>query len=372
MTPTRSRPRSRPRCESRTSRRWSAAAPRSVSVRPARPARNPRTARRWARTRSPRRARALNWPHAPFEIPQEIRDALARAATPAWCASTSGASCSTAMPRYPELPTNSCAAPATSCPTTSPTAADAMSRNCRPTARSSPRARPRRWRSRRSRRCCRNSSAARPTSPIPGRPARALVGGDFYDVFEVDDGWAVVIGDVCGTGPAAAPLTGLVRHTIRASAWHDAPHDEVLRQVNTAILRSGRATFCTSLFATMTRSRTASRSRWRRVVIRSRSSSARAARPSRRHPGTLLGVYADPSTFTASVLLRARRHDLLYTDGITDVAPPHDLGTDASRKSCASSSGRSRSAAEVIDLSVGSSRRSFRSRSATTTSRCSW
>ena len=43
------------------------------------------------------------------------------------------------------------------------------------------------------------------------------VGGDFYDVFALDPPgqWAVVIGDVCGTGPAAAALTGLARHSIR-------------------------------------------------------------------------------------------------------------------------------------------------------------
>ena len=45
------------------------------------------------------------------------------------------------------------------------------------------------------------------------------VGGDFYDVFEIDGGerWAAVIGDVCGTGPVAASLTGLAvsHHTSR-------------------------------------------------------------------------------------------------------------------------------------------------------------
>ena len=42
------------------------------------------------------------------------------------------------------------------------------------------------------------------------------VGGDFYDVFPLDSPgqWSVVIGDVCGTGPSAAALTGLARHSI--------------------------------------------------------------------------------------------------------------------------------------------------------------
>ena len=48
------------------------------------------------------------------------------------------------------------------------------------------------------------------------------VGGDFYDVFSLPSSgqWGIVIGDVCGTGAAAAALTGLARHSIHDSAWH--------------------------------------------------------------------------------------------------------------------------------------------------------
>jgi PAS domain S-box-containing protein len=45
------------------------------------------------------------------------------------------------------------------------------------------------------------------------------VGGDFYDVFGIGRGvWAAAVGDVCGTGPEAAAVTGLVRHALHASA----------------------------------------------------------------------------------------------------------------------------------------------------------
>ncbi|MQA73457.1 MAG: SpoIIE family protein phosphatase [Solirubrobacterales bacterium] len=43
------------------------------------------------------------------------------------------------------------------------------------------------------------------------------VGGDFYEVFPVADGWAVVLGDVSGRGAAAAALTAEARHTIRTA-----------------------------------------------------------------------------------------------------------------------------------------------------------
>ena len=79
------------------------------------------------------------------------------------------------------------------------------------------------------------------------------VGGDFYDIFglEHDGHFAVVLGDVCGTGPAAAALTGLARHTIRDSAWHGDPPEKVLAALNRAVRRSGTDTFVTCIYATI-------------------------------------------------------------------------------------------------------------------------
>jgi PAS domain S-box-containing protein len=63
------------------------------------------------------------------------------------------------------------------------------------------------------------------------------VGGDFYDVVEVEDGeHLLVVGDVCGKGAAAATLTGFVRATIRAVALDDASPGHVLERVNRALL----------------------------------------------------------------------------------------------------------------------------------------
>jgi serine phosphatase RsbU (regulator of sigma subunit) len=158
-----------------------------------------------------------------------------------------------------------------------------------------------------------------------------VVGGDFYDVFEIDDDhWAVVIGDVCGTGPTAAALTGLARHTIRASAWHGADHERVLWNVNYAVLQSGQETFCTALYGTLTRSaagytfRMASGGHPLPIVRRGDGGTETIG-----EPGTLLGAFADSRSVTTTVELAPGDTLLLYTDGVTDVAPPHDLGTDA-------------------------------------------
>jgi len=46
------------------------------------------------------------------------------------------------------------------------------------------------------------------------------VGGDFYDVFEVDPGQlALVLGDIAGKGMPAALLSGLVQGVVRAVSW---------------------------------------------------------------------------------------------------------------------------------------------------------
>ena len=63
------------------------------------------------------------------------------------------------------------------------------------------------------------------------------VGGDFYDVFALDaDRWLVVIGDVVGKGPAAAAVTGLARHTLRAIAPYEQRPCELLRELNRAMV----------------------------------------------------------------------------------------------------------------------------------------
>jgi sigma-B regulation protein RsbU (phosphoserine phosphatase) len=73
------------------------------------------------------------------------------------------------------------------------------------------------------------------------------VGGDFYDVLGLDgDRWLLAIGDVCGKGPQAASITGLVRDVIRVLVREGRPLPYVLSALNTALLDQGeRARFCT-------------------------------------------------------------------------------------------------------------------------------
>lgn len=73
------------------------------------------------------------------------------------------------------------------------------------------------------------------------------VGGDFYDVFAAPNGrWRFAIGDVCGTGPEAAAMTGLARHAMRILAHDGRGIAAVLDRLNRLILDEGpRARFVT-------------------------------------------------------------------------------------------------------------------------------
>ena len=80
--------------------------------------------------------------------------------------------------------------------------------------------------------------------------SKSEVGGDFYDVFEVDpQGWALVIGDVSGKGAEAAAVTALARHAIRTAFLTSSDPTHVLSTLNRAMFLGLEGTaprhFCT-------------------------------------------------------------------------------------------------------------------------------
>jgi serine phosphatase RsbU (regulator of sigma subunit) len=147
-----------------------------------------------------------------------------------------------------------------------------------------------------------------------------LVGGDFYDMFETgSSGWALVMGDVCGKGTEAAALTGLVRHTIRATAVRAPEPTEVLRAVNERILREGADRFCTVAYAHLRRENGALRitagcgGHPPPLVIRP-GQNVKAADCL----GTLLGVVAEPRLAQETFTLGPGDLAVFYTDGVTE------------------------------------------------------
>jgi serine phosphatase RsbU (regulator of sigma subunit) len=151
-------------------------------------------------------------------------------------------------------------------------------------------------------------------------------GGDFYDIFATSESsWSLLIGDVCGTGPDAAALTGITRHTVRAAARHGQDHDAVLEWLNQAMRLSNRDRFCTAVYATLTtdpahgwRFSSCAAGHPRPIVIRADGRAELLGRH-----GTLLGVFEEIDIEVADTTLEVGDTVVLYTDGITDLRPPH-------------------------------------------------
>lgn len=84
----------------------------------------------------------------------------------------------------------------------------------------------------------------------------ARVGGDFYDLFEIDDTHVgITIGDVAGKGLNAAVLTSLVKNTIRAHAIEKAnTPGKILALANDVVYRAtAPESFVTVFFAVLDR-----------------------------------------------------------------------------------------------------------------------
>jgi PAS domain S-box-containing protein len=75
------------------------------------------------------------------------------------------------------------------------------------------------------------------------------VGGDFYDLFPVGDGWMVLLGDVTGKGVKAAALTALVRHTAKTAARFDSRPANVARLLNEVLREQPELSIVTALLA---------------------------------------------------------------------------------------------------------------------------
>ena len=77
------------------------------------------------------------------------------------------------------------------------------------------------------------------------------VGGDFYDVFETDNGQlALMLGDVCGKGIAAAPLMGFIQGAAEASPWTESSydHETASRRLNALLYKKTAAERFISMF----------------------------------------------------------------------------------------------------------------------------
>jgi serine phosphatase RsbU (regulator of sigma subunit)/PAS domain-containing protein len=150
------------------------------------------------------------------------------------------------------------------------------------------------------------------------------VSGDFYDVFPVTGGWAIVVGDVCGKGQEAAAMTAAARHAIRTLAhWNPDPAD-VLAKANEVMLGGGyEDRFVTAKLAYL---------RWDGDLLRVVLASAGHPGPALVRPdgrvdvlgggGLPLGLFPDADPHLDKLDLGEGDLLFFYSDGVTDARSP--------------------------------------------------
>ncbi|MGY6025844.1 SpoIIE family protein phosphatase [Streptomyces spinosirectus] len=148
------------------------------------------------------------------------------------------------------------------------------------------------------------------------------VGGDFYDLFPISDGaYGFAIGDVCGTGPNAAAVTGLARHALRLLAREGLSGPAVLERLNSAILDEGaRSRFLTLLYGELRPQEDGSAQL--KVVCAGHPLPLRLRQDGTVEPAAepqpLLGVMDDLELYEQTVTLDPGDVLLCVTDGVTE------------------------------------------------------
>ena len=152
------------------------------------------------------------------------------------------------------------------------------------------------------------------------------VGGDFYDVFPISRKvWGFAVGDVCGTGPEAAALTGLARHSLRLLAREGRSPVSVVERLNQAVLEEGELAGDAGRFITLLYGEVEPRPDGSAQLVMvcaghplplilRQDGSVRAAA----NPQPLLGVLPDPTLYAEDVELGAGEVLLVYTDGASE------------------------------------------------------
>jgi PAS domain S-box-containing protein len=155
------------------------------------------------------------------------------------------------------------------------------------------------------------------------------VGGDFYDVFSAGYGaWVLAVGDVCGRGPEAAAVTGLIRHTLRSAVLEVRQPGRLLSVAN-EVLRQDKAD--SELFSTLVCG-----------ILRARRNDVRISLANAGHPppivirrdgsveiqdhgDPIIGTFDDARWMTRALVLHVGDILVAYTDGITEARRGRDF-----------------------------------------------
>jgi serine phosphatase RsbU (regulator of sigma subunit)/PAS domain-containing protein len=150
------------------------------------------------------------------------------------------------------------------------------------------------------------------------RPASAggevEVGGDFYDGFQSEGGWIMLVGDVTGKGAEAAAMTSLVRYGARFVGEHLPDPAGILARLDEALRRQPTLSLCSALCLRIEDDRVTLASAGHPLPLLLTDEGVKTVGSS----GPVLGAFTDAHWPTEEVSLRRNDVILMYTDGVTD------------------------------------------------------
>jgi serine phosphatase RsbU (regulator of sigma subunit) len=156
--------------------------------------------------------------------------------------------------------------------------------------------------------------------------ADADVGGDFYDVFELQDSVALVVGDISGKGLEAAAQTAMAKYMLRAFALRNHRPGSVLYHLNNALFgRIGTERFATAFYGLLDpKGHTLELALgghpppfvFRKATSRTETITA---------AGHLLGAFEDQDYATEKTVLGPGDSLLVFTDGLIEARRDDEL-----------------------------------------------
>lgn len=163
----------------------------------------------------------------------------------------------------------------------------------------------------------------------------ASVGGDFYDVFDLEPGlWALVVGDVSGKGLTAAAQVAMVRNMLRGTLYQGRYLSEALTSLNKILTEHDLLKGFVTLFVGVYREQTgtvlhASCGHEPALLYQAATGEVTALEAS----GPPLGVDAGATYQDYPIRLAPGDSLLMYTDGLSEagVSRSRILGTDGLR-----------------------------------------
>ncbi|MCL5291307.1 MAG: SpoIIE family protein phosphatase [Actinobacteria bacterium] len=153
----------------------------------------------------------------------------------------------------------------------------------------------------------------------------AKVGGDFYDLFELEDGRVgIAVGDISGKGLEAATLTSLVKNAIKAYAYQEESPASIMAKTNDVVRRTSPQDFVTVFFAILD-----TRSGVLKYCSAGHPPAILRRKTSETFPllarSPVIGAFAGLKYVDDETILEKGDTLVLYTDGVTEAKCEGDL-----------------------------------------------